>query len=80
MALSCGSKYQFLLERRPWRDGTSFSCLDLHHLGRGVASSEHGDVDVLDHTHADLLDGLGGGVPHNKAASDLVSMVIQLSV
>ena len=45
LLVDCGS--------RPY--GTPFSSLYLHYLGGGVTPSEHGNVNVLDDVHADLL-------------------------
>ena len=64
----------------PWSDGTAFSALYLHYLRRGVTSTEHRDVDVLDDVHADLLDRLQRGVADDEGALDVVPVMVELLV
>ena len=64
----------------PRPDGTALSALDLHYLRRGVTSTEHRDVDVLDDVHADLLDRLQRGVADDEGALDVVPVMVELLV
>ena len=54
--------------------------LDLQDLGGGVAATEHGDVDILDDAHADLLHRLEGSVADDEGALDVVPVMVKLLV
>ena len=45
-----------------------------------MTPSEHCNINILDNTNGDLLDRFGAGVSHDEAASDLVAVIIKLSV